>query len=153
MILVRASEPFTCVAATLSMVTSKPLEDIIRELFTGLPHPFPTPWSSLPKVPCMTEICEWAWTTAKIGLVPFDRCPTCSVAPECPPVAVWSDGESRWLKHLSFGPGLLEGIVRGDRGHMCAWDGQVILDPRGYKYTWDDRHNYKYDAHRFWLVV
>jgi hypothetical protein len=37
-------------------------------------------------------------------------------------------------------------------GHAVAWDGQRIYDPRGYVYTYQERHSYKYEPDTFWLL-
>jgi len=150
--LIVSPDNFSCVAASLAMVTNISLDIVLEELFTDLPCPFPPPWDEIPKVPTTDEIAFWLWTEHFHGIMPFNRNPTCSINSECPPIKVWSDEETMWQRQLTFGWGLLEGAtVNG--GHLCAWDGSLVFDPRGYIYKWRDRLEYSFDAHRFWLLI
>jgi hypothetical protein len=141
-----------CSAASISMLTGRPLDYILADLFGDLEYPFPEPWQGMAKVPSMDEICQWMWDMRGEGLMPFNRDPVCSPHPKCPMVPVWRDGEAQWLRHLGYGPGLLEG-VSANGGHMCAWDGEQVFDPRGSVYPWADRLTCGFEAERFWLLV
>ena len=151
--LIRSSKN-QCVAASVGMLFEWKLEALADfPLFdiTCYQYPFPHPWSHLPKVASMVEICEWAITVTGCGLVPFPRNPTCVPSAKCPSTPVFKDGEASFLTHLSYGAGLLEGIV--SVGHMCAWDGLKVYDPRGYTYQIEDAPAYDFAPSRFWLKV
>jgi hypothetical protein len=151
-----------CVAASLAMLFGCDIEAIKHELFSNLMHPFPAPWDCLPKVPDMNVICDWAWGHRRTALVPFEYDPYCSPDVNCPTVPVWpispnkpGSAEFAFSRALGYGSGLLEGVVvDGERGHMCAWDGNVVYDPRGYIYSRNialDKFDYR--IRRFWLAV
>jgi hypothetical protein len=144
-----------CVAASLAMAFDINAGEIKSTLFTGLPKPFPAPWNELPKVPDMNVICNWAWGTKKIALVPFEYNPKCTPHKDCPPVPVWEDPDGAFAQALSYGEGLLEGVkIKAERGHMCAWDGQAIYDPRGCIYSRNVAEAYfDFRIRRFWLLV
>jgi len=155
-----------CVAAALAMVlnewTGGGIDYIKTALFSYLPKPFTGEWSDLPKVPDMNIICNWAWDSHSIALVPFEYSPTCTPARGCPPVPVWPRNtrsgmgpEEAWLRHLSYGPGLLEGSLIGrEVGHMVAWSGDAIYDPRGYIYSLNvAQEKFKFQPARFWLAA
>jgi hypothetical protein len=145
-----------CMAASVAMVFDKRLESVNTfSLFNPYCYsfPFPVPWHQSPKVASMDEICDWAYSIFGAGLVPFPRNPGCSPTEKCSMVPVWPDGEGKFLEHLSYGPGLLEGHVEHMRGHMCAWDGKKVYDPRGYTYSFENADGYNFTATRFWLKV
>jgi hypothetical protein len=138
------------------MLLGKDLRNVERfSLFnpTCYQYPFPQPWSRLPKVASMEEICDWVYFVLGIGLVPFPRNPGCSPAEMCPMQPVYKDGEAKFLDQLSYGAGLLEGVVEHDRGHMCAWDGEKVYDPRGPLYSFENAGDFDFAATRFWLKV
>lgn len=145
-----------CVVASVAMLVGRELAWV-----EGFPmfnpicyrYPFPQPWARLPKVASMEEICDWAYQTLRVGLIPFPRNPGCSPAGECPMQPVYKDGEEVFLNQLSYGAGLLEGVVEHDRGHMCAWDGEKVHDPRGYIYSFENADGFNFTATRFWLKV
>jgi len=139
-----------CVAASLAMVTGIPMSDIKEDLFTDLEYPFPPPWDKLPKVPNMDVICDYLWLGFRLGLTPFNNAPFCSPDVACPSFPVWEDAAAMFQRQLGFGPGLLEGTVAG-KGHMCAWDGTMVFDPRGYAYLPDEADDLGFDIERFWL--
>ncbi len=144
-----------CVAASVGMLFEWKLEELAGfQLFdiTRHQYPFPRPWSHLPKVASMEEICGWAFSIVGCGLVPFPRNPTCAPSADCPPQPVFKDGEGVFRSHLSFGAGLLEGLIK-DRGHMCAWDGLKVYDPRNHIYQIEDADDYDFTPSRFWLSV
>lgn len=157
---------YDCVACSLAMVMEGPTrEHIAAMLFSSrAATPFPEPWDKLPKVPDMNFVCDWAWHDYKVAFVPFERNPVCSPAPECPSVPVWpmegtkdhtTTPEQAFRRQLSYGTGLLEG-TRPSRGlgHMCAWDGQAIYDPRGHVYLLEDAlEHFDFVPLRFWLAV
>jgi len=151
-----------CVAASLAMLFDTGIGYIKTQLFTNLPKPFPGQWSDLPKVPDMNVICDWAWQR-RTALVPFEYDPQCTPHKDCPPVSVYSQttkypkGLADWpfKTQLTYGPGLLEGTIIGrEVGHMCAWDGKIIYDPRGYCYSRNvAKEKFGYQITRFWLAV
>jgi len=150
--------PLTCVHASLAMLTGLSLDSLAISL--PVYFPFPPPYEKVPAGQDMANVCEWAWEVARIGLMPFDRCPAVAIGPGKPAVPIWEDGEKKWRHQLGYGPGLLEGSTERlsdgvllNTGHMCAWDGERIFDPRGYRYAWKDRKDHKFDAERFWLKV
>jgi hypothetical protein len=145
-----------CVAASVAMVFETRLNYVDTfSLFNPYCYsfPFPSPWHKLPKVASMDELCDWAYSMFKVGLVPFPRNPGCSPSEKCPDVAVWPDGEGKFLEHLSYGVGLLEGHVEHMRGHMCAWNGEKVYDPRGHTYSFANASDFDFTATRFWLKV
>jgi hypothetical protein len=145
-----------CVAASVGMLFEWELEELTRFPLFNITHhqcPFPHPWNHLPKVASMEEICEWAFSVMGCGLVPFPRNPTCTPSADCPPQPVFKDGEMAFRNQLSFGAGLLEGLVKGCRGHMCAWDGMRVWDSRNHIYQIEDANDYDFTPTRFWLKV
>jgi hypothetical protein len=145
-----------CVAASVGMLFEWELEELACfALFdiTRHQYPFPHPWSHLPKVASMEEICEWAFSVTGHGLVPFPRDPTCAPSADCPPQPVFKDGERAFRNQLVFGAGLLEGRINGRLGHMCAWDGMKVYDPRGYIYQIENADDFEFTPTRFWLSV
>ena len=149
-----------CVAASLAMLFDVEIGYIETHLFTDLPKPFPGQWSDLPKVPDMNVICDWAWQRGT-ALVPFEYNPQCTPHQDCPPVSVYPPttsglptADSAFNNQMAYGPGLLEGITNHDKGHICAWDGKVIYDPRGYCYSYNVAGvRFGYQITRFWLAV
>jgi hypothetical protein len=135
------------------MLLDEPVANVVSDLFSDLDYPFNPPYEKYPRVPCMTEICEWMWEKSFGMLMPFERCPKVAISPRTASVSVWAElGEHRFQKHMRYGPGLLEG--KTDRaGHMCAWDGKYVYDPRGYIYEWHYRTEHEFDAERFWLYT
>jgi len=149
------SESNGCVAASVAMLFDwdlKALAAFPQFDTKRCTYPFPYPWDKLPKVSSMVEICEWAFRFAGCGLTPFPRNPVCTPDEDCSPVPVYENGEPQFLTHLAFGAGLLEGSVEG-RGHMCAWDGLRVWDPRGHIYQIEDAPEYTFKPARFWLKV
>ena len=152
-----------CVAASLAMLFDVEIGFIETHLFTALTKPFMRPWDGLPKVPDMNIICDWAWETHEIALVPFEYDPQCSPHKDCPPVSVYPrtittlGATADWVfdKQMAYGPGLIEGNTLGrEVGHMCAWDGKIIYDPRGYCYSYNvAKEKFGYQITRFWLAV
>lgn len=148
--LVRAKDK-TCVIASLAMLTYLDYTEVEKEIMPNLEYPFNPPWEKYPKVPCMDMICDWLWQRYHRSLTPFNKNPHCSPSPACNSVPVWYDGEEKWKSQLDYGIGLLEGTYNRFIGHMCAWDGSRVFDPRGYVYNWEDRETFEFDAERFWL--
>ena len=152
-----------CVAASLAMLLGRGIEYIKNQLFTNLPKPFPGQWELYPKVPDMNVICDWLWHQFQIALVPFEYSPQCTPHKNCPPVSVYPTtvgfpsytADAAFHDQVSYGPGLLEGLtLNGSLGHMCAWDGKVIYDPRGYCYSRNVAGvRFDYQITRFWLAV
>jgi hypothetical protein len=152
-----------CVAASLAMVLDMSTHMIERDLFLNLETPFSGEWSECPKVPDMNVIVHWAWDCHRIGFVPFEYNPQCSPHPACPEVPVWPhnaaidmSADTAFDRALGFGPGLLEGDIKypGEHtvGHMCAWDGNVIYDPKGYVYSRNVSEKFGFVPLRFWLM-
>jgi hypothetical protein len=162
--LIESTNNYDCVAAALAMVLGTDLGEIERILFHNLMKPFPEPWDNLPKVPDMNVICEFM---AGVGwaLMPFEYNPQCSPHPDCPPVPVYPFREAGnvgghflasfqrvWEKQLSLGPGLIEGTV-DETGHMVAWSGDAIYDPRGCIYSLNVTNKFDFVPKRFWLAA
>jgi hypothetical protein len=151
-----------CVAASLAMLFDVDLGYIETLLFTALTKPFSGQWSGFPKVPDMNIICDWACQRGT-ALVPFEYDPQCTPHKSCPPVSVYPQttrcphetADAAFDKQMEYGPGLIEGTIIGrEVGHMCAWDGKVIYDPRGYCYTRNvAKEKFGYQITRFWLAV
>lgn len=142
-----------CVAASLAMVFRLAIETVKRELFTGLTHPFPDPWSHLPKVPAMVQICDWVASSHRASLTPYPYNPTCAPHPDCPPVMVYAHPDTAFQAQLNRGQGVIEGRVAKGKGHMVAWDGNVIYDPRGYCYSLNVAvSKFGFTPSQFWLV-
>lgn len=139
-----------CVIASVAMLTDLTYGEVKEELMPHADYPFSSPWDSYPKVPSTDEVCDWLWKKFGRSLTPFNRDPGCSPDRECPPVPVWENGEKKWREQLKYGSGLLEG-TSSRMGHMCAWDGVKVFDPKGYIYAWEDSSEYKFNATRFWL--
>ncbi len=152
-----------CVAASLAMLLDVELGYIKNQLFTDLPKPFPGQWELFPKVPDMNVICDWVWGTYQIALTPFEYDPQSTPHRNCPPVSVYPrttnllgvTADGAFDNQMAHGPGLLEGLtLNGSLGHMCAWDGKVIHDPRGYCYSYNvAKEKFSYQVTRFWLAV
>jgi hypothetical protein len=133
-----------------------------NHLFICLTKPFPDLWADFSKVPDMNVICDWAWQRGT-ALVPFEYAPQCAPHSSCPPVSVYplttssphETADWQFDKQVAYGPGLFEGITIGrEVGHMCAWDGKVIHDPRGYCYSRNvAKEKFGYQITRFWLAV
>ena len=151
-----------CVAASLAMLLGVDIGYIELHLFTALTKPFTGRWVDLPKVPDMNVICDWLWEPCGIALVPFEYNPQCTPHKDCPPVPVYprttvgphETAHVAFKAQMNYGPGLLEGLTEGEVGHMCAWDGKIIHDPRGYCYTPNvAQEKFDYQMTRFWLAV
>ena len=152
-----------CVAASLAMLLGVSMDYIKGRLFVALTRPFPNPWAEFPKVPDMNVICDWLWEKHKVALTPFEYDPQCSPHKDCPPVSVYPqtcgslhvDADWAFDKQTAYGPGLFEGSIVGKEiGHMCAWDGQTIFDPRGYCYSRNvAQTKFNYQITRFWLAT
>ena len=151
-----------CVAASLAMLFDVDLSYVETRLFANLPKPFPGQWADLPKVPDMNVICDWAWQR-RTALIPFEYDPQCTPHKDCPPVSAYprttssphKTGHAQFKIQLDYGPGLIEGVITGrEVGHMCAWDGKVIHDPRGYCYSYHiAQEKFDYRVTRFWLAA
>ena len=115
-------------------------------------RPFPEPWDDCPLVPSMHEICDRLLKQKSIALVPFERNPKVTPHPDCPEYPVWENPEQKFEAQLSYGKGLIEGTV-GEKGHMVAWDGKVVYDPRGYCYSMNVASKFNFVPRRFWLAV
>lgn len=160
--LVKSNRPHACISCSLAMLLDVDLSHVEVELFTGMDFPFPEPWSHLPKVPDMNVLCHWALQTHKVALTPFERDPVCSPHPDCPSVPVWpyrkglaGTPEVMWREALDKGSGLLQGVRPSkDLWHMCAWDGGIVYDPRGYAYSINVAED-KFDFQPlcFWLAT
>ncbi|MHC4121287.1 MAG: hypothetical protein ACYSWO_27750 [Planctomycetota bacterium] len=158
--LVKGRCGFDCVAASLAMVCEADLDYIMLALFSDLEKPFSGLWSHIPKIPDMNAVCDWMWGDRKIALVPFEYNPQSTPHKDCPPVPVWprslrcrGDADNAWARALAYGPGLLEGTT-GTLGHMVAWSGDAIYDPRGFIYSINIAvEKFEFSPRRFWLAV
>jgi hypothetical protein len=153
-----------CVAAAMAMVIGCKMSVVTSRLFTNLDTPFHAPFHELPKVPDMTVICEYMLQRG-LAMVPFERNPQCSPHPDCPPVPVYPFREAGqvggrfldgplavWERQLTLGPGLIEGSV-GEMGHMVAWSGDSVYDPRGFIYSLNVADKFDFVPKRFWLAA
>lgn len=145
-----------CVYAALSMVLNEELE-VIYHCFKHWPFkhnfPFPGEWAQTPRVPSMEEICDIAWRHFNTALVPFPRDPLATPHAACPPIHVWENSDAKFFNQLRLGRGLIEGVLSSGRGHMVAWDGTVVFDPRDYCYTINVADRFNFEPRRFWLAV
>jgi hypothetical protein len=138
-----------CVYTSLAMLLNVDV-DVIKRRFTLKledTYPFEFPFEQLPRVPCMEEVCLEV-VRRDSSLTPFPRVVEATPHPDCPPIKVW--GDEKFFDILCKGPGLIEGMVK-DRGHMVAWDGHVVYDPRGYCYSINVADKFDFDPKRFWL--
>lgn len=151
-----------CVAASIAMLLGTEIDYIKNQLFTNLPKPFPGQWAPFPKVPGMNVVCDWLWGTHKIALIPFEYNPQSTPHRHCPPEPAYPRTASHtddtavkaFDRQVAYGPGLIEGQTKGEVGHMCAWDGKIIHDPRGYCYSRNmAQEKFGYQITRFWLAV
>jgi hypothetical protein len=108
-------------------------------------------WSKYPKVPSKPEIIDWIWRRNRIALVEFVRDPQMKPSVEAPAVSVYTDSEKVFRDQLKYGAGLLEGFTK--LGHMCAWDGERIFDPRGYVYSYEKADKYGFEVTSFLMAV
>jgi hypothetical protein len=146
-----------CVAASVAMLFDLTLEEVKSyHLFSEayLTYPFTYPWHKVPKVPSMEEVCEWAYTNFQVGLVPFPYDPGCQLHACGETVPVYPNSQEALDRQMKLGSGMLEGRATDtSRGHMCAWDGGKILDPKGYVYLPEARAYNRFQIHQFWLRV
>lgn len=154
-----------CVYASLAMVLGEKLETIEHNFKCWSNNfPFSGEWEKVPRVPGMHEICEVAIRHFKTAFVPFEYDPEVTPHEDCKPIKVWGDRPERvinaldaremFLLQLSRGPGLIEGVNTGNgRGHMVAWNGQVVFDPRDYCYSINVTDKFYFNPLRFWLAV
>lgn len=146
--LVKAEEKYGCVVASVAMLRGESYWDT-RKMLPPWTYPFEGLYASCPKVPAMEELVDiffnWGY-----HLVPFFRDPYCSPEPHCNPVPVWPDGETKFQQQLLYGRGLLVGHC-GKTGHMAAWDGHLVYDPRGMVYSLENQHCF--DVEVFWLCT
>jgi len=142
-----------CVAASVAMLIGVNHTTVKEALWPDPPvYPFPEPWQVCPLVPCMDIICDWLYTEHKVALTPFAFDPHVTPHKDCPPVSACDeDPMSLFEGQLAYGPGLIEGVYSGV-GHMCAWDGNVIYDPHGYKYSLNAAGRFNFTPTRFWLA-
>lgn len=141
-----------CLAASIAMLLSESVEYVERALYPSpREYPFPPPWDHLPLVPSMEIVVDWLVLNHNVGLVPFPYAPTCSPHKDCPAIRVWDgDADEIFERQLSYGQGLIEGMCH-EVGHMTAWDGAVIFDPRGHKYSFNVAYRFNFKPTRFWL--
>ena len=140
-----------CTASSVAMLLNQSYYTIEKLFSYEEEYPFPPPYRSRKRVPCMEEICRTVWKEFRDGLVPFPKELCCYPGIDADPYPVWG-GDDNFKKMLSFGPGLVEGLC-GNVGHLCAWDGEKIYDSRGHIYLYDDAHLFNFEPTRFWLKV
>ena len=145
-----------CLLASVAMLIGESLEATRQILIGHLDwpdkHPFEGEWEDYPRVPSMHEVVDALWRFKRLGLVPFEYNPSCAPHIDCPSIDVWQRPREQFLNQLDFGSGLIEGVV-DDRGHMVAWDGQVVLDPRGYCYSLNVSDKFDFQPTRYWLAL
>lgn len=145
-----------CVYASVAMLTNNHLNWAYDSLYTcGAKigqKPFIGIYKDFEVVPDMAVICDVLWRKKRTGLVPFEFDPKCAPNANCPPISTWENPTKVFMQQLGYGPGLLEGKTKVC-GHMCAWDGQVIYDPRGFIYSFNLAATMGFEPKRFWLKV
>jgi len=142
-----------CVFASLAMLIVEDINMVEGWLKHYLPDAtFPPPYDELPRVPDMISICAWL-LGRNIALTPFPFDPQCTPHPSCPAKAVYENPQGVFNARLALGPGLIEGVVNGDRGHMVAWNGTTIYDPRGYCYSLNVSWKFDFEPAQFWLAT
>jgi hypothetical protein len=161
--LIKGETGFDCAAASIAMVVGTSLGKVKSDLFSDLRKPFTGKWAHIPQVPDMNIICDFALRTWGLALVPFEYMPTSTPHKDCPPVSVYprntkvlnSTPEFNWRRQLAQGPGLIEGTIIGkELGHMVAWTGKEIYDPRGYIYSLNVAvERFQFQVRRFWLAL
>lgn len=141
-----------CVAASISMLLDVPIEVILEDLFSNLEKPFKGKWADKEKVPSIHEIVAYCLVTHNVALVPFEYDPQCTPCVHGhDPVPVYKHGSDVFDLQLRFGAGLIEGRTE-KYGHMVAWDGLRIYDPRGYRYHSFEGSAFGFTMDRFWLA-
>lgn len=147
-----------CVYAAVGMLIKKTPDEVFNIIDAPMGpkerHPFPEPWSHLPFVPTMDVIVDRLIKREGIALVQFKKNPTAAPHPDCPPYDVWAPYKRHdvFNSQLKYGRGLIEGTV-GEVGHMVAWDGSVVFDPRGYCYSMNVADRFNFTPLCFWLAV
>lgn len=144
-----------CVYASLAMVLGETLEGVYHNFQPWKledKYPFPSPWDELPRVPSMHEICEIAIRHYLMAFVPFEYDPEVTPHPDCPAIKVWDNAREVFNLQLRRGKGLIEGL-KDNKGHMVAWNGTVVYDPRGYMYSLNVSDKFYFEPRRFWLAV
>jgi hypothetical protein len=119
-----------CLLASLAMLFDLSWDEVEKDLFSNLEYPFQPPWDSCAKVPDMNVVVDWALHKHNRSLVPFEYDPVCTPHQDCTPVKVWKDGHEKFLKVLNYWTGLIECETYAGKGHMVAWDGSHVYDPR-----------------------
>lgn len=143
-----------CLLASLAMLFDLSWEEVEKALFYNLEYPFEPPWDTCPKVPDMNVIVDWALHVQHAALVPFEYNPSCTPHKDCTPVRVWKDGPAKFRKTLEYGPGLIECETETGKGHMVAWDGASVYDPRCVvRYEYDRLIDNGLKPRRFWLCT
>lgn len=145
-----------CTYAALAMVLNLQPEAvyaIFRHWNYKDNHPFTGEWENVPRVPSMEEICDLALRHCKTAFVPFPFDPIAFPHEDCKPIHVWDEPQKKFEGQLGFGRGLIEGLLSNGRGHMVAWDGHVVYDPRGYCYSINVADKFNFTPRRFWLAV
>lgn len=144
-----------CVYASLAMVLNEKLEaayHCYKHWNYDRNYPFTGEWEKVPRVPSMEEICDISWRHFKMALIPFPLDPVATPHEDCKPIHVWDQPWKKFTSQLSFGKGLIEGLHDG-RGHMVAWDGSIVYDPRGYCYSINVADRFNFEPKRFWLAL
>lgn len=148
---------WSCMPFALAMALDVPVEDIIRLVgHDGSHHPWPVPFQFVRAGFHIHEIIDVAFLYYRRLLCPFVREPTVTCDERCPEIPakfVGTDTDARWRWALRNNTGIMTGqMMDTGVGHAVAWDGQKIYDPRGYVYSYDDRHHYLYEPDTFWLL-
>lgn len=140
-----------CSAASVAMLLNEEYNSIYKLFQYEDKYPFPSPNDKLERVPSMEELCCIIWKKYKVGFMPFPKSLYCYPAPDSEPYFVW-DGDDNFRSFLDFGEGLLEGVST-NCGHLCAWDGKEIYDPRGDVYKYEHASLFDFESTRFWLKI
>lgn len=139
------------------MALDVPVEDIVRLVgHDGSHRPWPAPFDSVRKGFHIHEMIDVAFIYYRRLLCPFDKAPMVTCDERCPEIPAEFSGvtpEQRWNFATVFKTGVMTGqMTVSRRGHAVAWDGHKIYDPRGYVYSYEDRHNYNYEPDTFWML-
>lgn len=115
-------------------------------------QPFPRPYEDFKVVPDKAVIFDLLWDRQRVALVSFECDPKCSPHENCPPISSWKKPREKFLCQLGYGSGLLVGRTEAC-GHMCAWNGQAVYDPRGFIYSFNLAVTMGFYPDEFWLAV
>lgn len=128
MIIIKQPDPWSCTAASLTMLLGLDYQDII----TDIGHDGSEIWWPEDRIPqrgfSVQEIIDCALKN-NYALVPIDGCPGASSDNGTVTKYIFENYEERLLNHMIGREGLILGYYAPNRCHMVAWDGSKIYDP------------------------